>query len=50
MTKCPWENKRLLWHSRIVTGAGMALMMAAAASGQFTRIPGTAQREIFAYE
>jgi hypothetical protein len=37
-----WE-RCLLWQSRIVAGAGMALLMVATASGQFKRIPGTAQ-------
>jgi len=41
--KCLWEMRRLPWQSRIVAGAGMALLMAATASGQFKRIPGTAQ-------
>jgi len=44
MTNCLWEKKRLLWQSRSVAAAGMVLLMAAAtASGQFKRVPGTAQ-------
>jgi hypothetical protein len=43
ITKCLWKNKLLLRQSRVFTVAGMGLMMAAAASGQFTRVPGTAQ-------
>lgn len=48
MAKCLWDKTRSPWQSRIVAGAGMALLMVATASGQFKRVPGAAQANMVA--